>query len=247
MNYVKIPNLPQNEVTAVIVGSDLSNESEYTLNRMGIACIKAPYHQKLYDAVASHADMLIFHTGSDKFICEPEMKDYFERNICSSNICSGSAIQSKYPYDIAYNAARVGNFLICNRGYTDSKIIDCSIQKELDIINVRQGYAKCNVCVLDEKSIITSDAGIAAAVTSYGISVLFTDDCCVRLKGLNNGFLGGASGKLAPDKLAVNGNIKLHKNCDEIIKFAAKRGIEIISLNNDCIADLGSILPILEK
>ena len=41
--------------------------------------------------------------------------------------------------------------------------------------------------------------------------------------------------------------MKYHKNIDEITKFAYKYNVEIISLNNEQIDDIGSILPILEK
>lgn len=246
-NYIETPNLPQNSVDTVIISGELSERCEYRLNEFGVSCIRTARNAALYDAVAYHADMVMYHAGGSKIICEPEF-------ICAVygltpilNICSGNRLSDKYPYDIAYNAARVGNYLICNKRYTHQQIIKDCTDKGITIINVKQGYAKCNVCIIDENSIITSDNGIALAAKSYGLDVLLTDDNDISLKGLNHGFFGGASGKIAPDKLAVNGNIKYHKNHKEIMKFANTRGIEIISLSDNMIEDIGSILPLYEK
>lgn len=240
MKYVSIPNLPQGEAAAVIVSGEISSESEYVLNSSGIQTIKTSAHQLLYDAVKFHPDMVIHHIGNENFIGENE-------TISALNVCLGDKIQGIYPYDVLYNAARVGNYLICNRQYTEEKIIEHCHSKNIEIINVKQGYAKCNVCVVSDNAIITSDVGIARAANKHGIDVLFVDDCNVKLKGFAHGFLGGATGKISADKLAVNGNITHHKNCSEITKFANKYNVEIVSLNNGDIEDIGSILPILEK
>ena len=53
-------------------------------------------------------------------------------------------IDSKYPYDVWYNATTLKDYVICNKAYTDKTILD-SHNKE--IINVKQGYSKCNICI----------------------------------------------------------------------------------------------------
>ena len=245
--YILTPNLPKNTVNTVILSGEISPESEYILNEYGICCIKTPQNAALYNSVAYHADMVMHHIGGSVIICEPSFCKCLEALTPIPNVRLGNKISEKYPLDIAYNAARVGKYLICNEKYTQGQIIQYCRNNGITIINVKQGYAKCSVCIIDEHSIITSDAGIAAAVKRYDIDVLFTDDCGVKLKGLNHGFFGGATGKISPDKLAVNGNIKYHKCCNEIKAFAGKRGVEIVSLNTNDIEDIGSILPILEK
>lgn len=246
-HFVAVPNLPKRQVDTVAVSGELTQESEYALNKHGISCVKTPRCAELYDAVAYHADMVMCHAGNDMIICEPVFAKYLEELNPIPNICLGNRLNKKYPLDIAYNAARVGDYLICNEKYTQDQIIEHSRKQGITIINVNQGYAKCNVCIIDERSIITSDAGIASSAKSYGIDVLFIDDSDVRLKGFSHGFFGGATGKIAPDKLAVNGNIKRHKFGDEIQSFTKKHDVEIISLNNGLIEDIGSILPIFEK
>jgi 2-hydroxy-3-keto-5-methylthiopentenyl-1-phosphate phosphatase len=44
--------------------------------------------------------------------------------------------------------------------------------------------------------------------------------------------------------LAVNGNIKLHPDFEKIIEFCKKYDVEVVSLNNGEIVDVGSIIPV---
>ncbi|MBS7298416.1 MAG: hypothetical protein KIG65_04980 [Eubacteriales bacterium] len=247
MKFLETPNLPKNKVTAVIVSCNINPESEYTLNEFGIEVVKIKPNSKLYNAVKTHPDMQIYYCGRGEFICNNEAINSIEGYIPPKNICSGNELSIKYPYDIAYNAARVGGYLICNREYTDKNILLDAENKGLEIINVKQGYAKCNICILSDKAIITSDFGIQTALANFPIDVLLVEDNTVSLKDFSHGFIGGSTGKISEDKLAVNGNIKLHKYSKEIITFARKYNVEIVSLNNEYIEDIGSILPILEK
>ncbi|MBQ7794759.1 MAG: hypothetical protein IJ366_09630, partial [Clostridia bacterium] len=233
MKFVSIPNLPENDVAVVIASGEISPESEYTLNSYGITVCKTRPHEKLYNAVKFHPDMVFHHMGDNFAVAELSMSAFFSGIIPSLNICSGNSIKEQYPYDIAYNSARVGQYLICNRAYTDQIIIKNAQENGLDIIDVKQGYAKCNICPIAENAIITSDYGIKSALGKFPIDVLLVNDDSVLLKGFAHGFFGGATGKISCDKLAVNGNIRLHKNADEIIEFAKKYSIEIISLNNN--------------
>lgn len=246
MKYVTRPNLPENDVTTAIVSGEISKECENTLNMLGVCVIKTKPHPKLYNAVKQHPDMIIHHLGDNNICIEPTAM-YAANSLPNANVCSGKSIGREYPYDISYNAARVGGYLICNRRFTESIILENAIKSGVEIIDVKQGYAKCNICVISENAIITSDKGIAEALRNISIDVLFIDDSAVKLKNFSHGFFGGATGKIAPDKIVVNGNIKFHKSGDEIMDFTKKYGIEIISLNDNQIEDIGSILPILEK
>ncbi len=247
MRYLKNPNLPESEVTKAIVSSEISKESECTLNSFGVELVKIPKSDKLYDAIKSHPDIRLCHLGNSNIVAEPDIKELIEQNFPSTNICTGNMISGIYPGDIAYNTAIMGEFVICNKHYTDENILKYAKERRMTVIDVRQGYAKCNMAIIDKNAVITSDKGIYDALNFFPIDVLITEDNSIKLKNLNHGFLGGASGKIAPDKLLINGNINYHKNKDEIIKFASKYNVEIISLNKGQIEDIGSILPILEK
>ena len=247
MSYLKIPNLPDGEVTDVFVSCDISEQSLETLTKFGVNAVKIPQHNLLYDTVKSHPDMQVYHIGGNRILCEENVKNSVAELFPLMNICSGDRVGNSYPEDVAYNAARVGNYIICNKAFIASEIIEDAEKDGLEIIDVKQGYAKCNICIITENAVITSDKGVLSALGNFPIDVLFVDDSAVKLRNFSHGFLGGATGKISKDKLAVNGNIKLHKNCDEIIGFAKEHSVEIISLNTGFIEDIGSILPILTK
>lgn len=247
MNYVKIPNLPNNDVSTVFVSEDIGKEAEFSLNSYGIKTVKISPHPKLYNAVKTHPDMQLCHLGGNNIVCDGEVLNRISEISPIPNICLGSGLAENYPYDIRYNAARVGGYLICNKAYTEQIILDKAAADGVAVIDVRQGYAKCNICILTENAVITSDTGIKNTLEKYPVEVLLIEDSSVVLKDFNHGFLGGATGKISEDKLAVNGNIKYHKNGKEIINFAYKHNVEIVSLNNQNIEDIGSIIPILEK
>lgn len=66
------------------------------------------------------------------------------------------ALLDKYPRDVLYNAAAVGDYIICSK-YTSEDLIKASGMKP---IFVPQGYVKCNMVVVDDKHVITEDEGI---------------------------------------------------------------------------------------
>ena len=73
---------------------------------------------------------------------------------------------SAYPKDCALNACVVGKHLLCNPDVTAREVLSRFGNKR--VIGFRQGYARRSVCVVDENSIITADAGIAAARLKAG-------------------------------------------------------------------------------
>ena len=239
-NYIKIPNLPEEKVNAVLVDFRICKDSIKTLNSLGIKVYTTKSTNSLYDAISGHPDVVFHHLGDKKFVVSPENADYFSSIPEIEIIVGESILSSKYPDDIAYNAARVGNFLIHNFKYTDKMILNHS--EHLTKINVNQGYSKCSICVVDENAIITSDMGIAKKCDLHGIDVLFVNDENIKLPGVSHGFFGGATGKISKNILAVNGDINYHKNHKEIIKFLDKYNIKIATLNPGIIEDIGTII-----
>ena len=151
-NYIKIPNLPTKNVTSVLIDYRTNIKSIKKLNELGIKVYKTTRTNSLYDAVLGHPDMVIHHLLGNKFIISPENVDYFN-NIPGIEIFAGrSTLKSSYPEDIAYNAARVGNYLIHNFRYTDKLLLEKT--EELIKIDVKQGYSKCSVCVINNNAIM---------------------------------------------------------------------------------------------
>ena len=89
---------------------------------------------------------------------------------------------------------------------------------------------------------ITADKNISNTAIKNNIDVLLIENKGIILKGYNEGFIGGATGLIENNLLAVNGNIKLHKDYIRIKQFCREYGVDIVSLSDEPICDIGSII-----
>ncbi len=228
----------------IIADCRADDETIKALEKTGAAAIPTVKLDCLYDAVASHADMQIHYLGDNRFICAPEAYEHYKKLLPSGfTLIKGSAdLTSKYPYDIAYNAAALNDYLICNSRYTATEILSEYKSMSKKILNVNQGYSKCNICVLKGNAIITSDNGIFKASSENGIDVLKIRKGFIKLKNLSYGFIGGAAGLTADNILAVNGDINTHPDADIIKEFCKKHGTKLICLKKGILEDIGSII-----
>jgi hypothetical protein len=247
MNFVISPNLPRGRVEVAIV-SGLAREVTAALEKRGIAVIEVKACRNLAEPVASHADLLFHHLGGSRIAANPDEEAAQRLRTLGFEITlTEKVIASPYPADIGLDAARVGNRLICSTQYTDQVLLDDCVRKGIEIIAVKQGYAKCSVCIVDERSIIIADAGIAAAAESSGLAVLRIREGYINLPGLNHGFIGGCCGKLALDLMAFTGDITAHPDYESIRVFLEARGVGIEQLCDGPLTDIGGILPLMES
>jgi len=150
--------------------------------------------------------------------------------------------QTPYPRDVPYNAVCTGKYFIHYLGATDSELLQKAKEMDMVLIDVRQGYTKCNTVVVDEKSLITSDKGIFDALARYlDIDCLFIQPGYVSLPGYPTGFLGGASGRVG-NRIIFHGNLKDHPNCTNIIKFIEAKELEVVWFKQFPLTDIGSII-----
>ena len=181
---------------------------------------------RVHPAVDTHPDIYMC-----KFGAEPDDK-VFHGDI--------SELGFKYPDDVRFNAACVGKFFIHNLKYTSNELLaktNC-----FHMVDIKQGYAKCNIVAVDNHSIVTSDDGICRALEKVdGIEVLKVQKGFVKLEGFEYGFLGGASGRVG-NELVFNGNLENHPDFHRIQEFAASRGIEIRYFREYELEDIGSII-----
>lgn len=127
-----------------------------------------------------------------------------------------------YPADVAFNAACTGRFFIHNLSATNEKLLLAAKEMGMTLIDVRQGYTKCSVVVVDETSIITYDEGIIAACSKYPeISVLRVAPGFVRLDGYDTGFIGGASGRVGRE-IIFHGDLFGHPDFSAIGRLHRK-------------------------
>lgn len=243
--FLEKQNLPQNRVTKVLVDYRISPKSENTLIKQGIEVIKTLRHNFLYESVCGHPDMQLHHLGGDVFVCDRFVFDYYKKILPNAFLINGSTkISSEYPFDVAYNGVAFGNIFFHNLKFTERNIYEYYKRHGVKLINVKQGYTKCSVCVLSERAIITSDRIIAKTATENGIDALYFDSSEIILQGMSNGFVGGICGMIDKNLLAVNGNIALLKNGVDFSSFCNKHKIEILSLNDNIPVDIGSIIPL---
>lgn len=215
------------------------------LEKLNFSVIKTPQLTTLYTTICGHSDIMVFKAQNDEIIVEPTVFKYFSNKLTNIEVVAGNTIlNEKYPFDIAYNAALVGKKLICNEQFTDDKILDFANRNDIKIVNTKQGYAKCSICIISDEAIITSDKNIQIAAEKNKIDVLMVDDTSIKLNGFEHGFIGGATGLISKNILAVNGDINYHKDCNRIVDFCKSYGIEVISLNNEQIDDIGSIITL---
>lgn len=229
----------------VIVDCRADNETVYNLEKAGMQIIPTVKINGLYDAVATHADMQIQYIGNNIFVCAPEVYHHYIKLLPKNiRLIKGSkSIGHEYPYDIAYNAAFLKDFIICNSRYTAPEILSEYASSAKKILNVKQGYSKCNICIVNGNAVITSDRGIKNRM--YNISnagVLLIEQGFINLRGMPYGFIGGATGLIKTNLLAVNGDINTHPDSKRIKSFCKMYSVELLQLKSGMLSDIGSII-----
>ena len=228
----------------IIVDCRADNRTVYSLENAGFAVIPTIKMNCLYDAIATHADIQIHYLGNNRFICAPEAFVHYKNRLpCGFElICGSEKLSAKYPYDIAYNVAVLKDYVICNSAYTATEILSEYKSMSKEILSVRQGYSKCSICIVNGRSIITSDKGIAAQASANGIDVLEIKPEHIKLRNLDYGFIGGATGLVKENVLAVNGDINTHPDAERIKEFCKKHNVQLFPLKDGILEDIGTII-----
>ncbi|MBR7082213.1 MAG: hypothetical protein IKI49_05895, partial [Oscillospiraceae bacterium] len=124
---------------------------------------------------------------------------------------------------------------------TSPKILKYAQNAGLELINVRQGYTRCSCVVVDDSALITSDSGVAAALSGRrDLEVLKIREGFVALDGFEYGFLGGASGRIGRDVI-FNGDLSDHPDGEIIRDFIESRGLAVRTFPWR-LRDIGSII-----
>ena len=147
--------------------------------------------------------MQIFHAGSGKVICEPNLHEYYVSRLAPLGIeviAGKTHLCSNYPYDIAYNIARVSNYALHKTSHTDGNILRLLSEEGIRIINVAQGYTKCAVCIVGENAVVTSDL-VCQSLKSLDVEVLVIEKGDIKLEGMEYGFIEEPAALSAQDCL----------------------------------------------
>mgnify|MGYP001609481906 FL=1 len=223
-----------------IIDPRMPARAKKRLKQMGYYVREAPLHPKLAGPVKGHPDMMLF-SFAKKVIYEPHLEKIAGLLRDNGYVCvKGEKIESKnYPKDIIYDACSVGKSIIRYAGKIEKNIENLKAK----FIRVKQGYVKCSVVPVDEKSIITSDKGIndKFCVGNRHACSLRVKPGNIKLPGYGTGFIGGASG-VHKDRVFFIGSLKNHPDSHAIRDFIEKRGKKIVELYDGPLYDAGSIL-----
>lgn len=212
------------------------------LERLGYEVVPTMPIAALYEEVRGHADMQL-HIVNGKAVCAPEVYGYYKERLDIPVICGSVSIGGKYPYDIAYNTCLIGKFAVCMSSHTAPEILAEHKAAGHEIIDAKQGYVKCSVCVVNDTSAITADSGMYRLLVQHGLNVLRIEPGDIELYGMS-GFIGGASGLLEDGLLAFNGDIRTHRSCGRILEFCKNAGVKPVCVGTGRLFDIGTIIRI---
>lgn len=239
-----IPNLPQDNAKIVAMSTN-NKELVNRVEELGIKVLSSENLSKLLIFEQYHTDLQFLHYNKDTVFVLKEctslkenLKKYFPNVIeISKNI------DKDYPNNVMLNCVVLNDKLICNTKTIADEVLQMAIKDNLKIINVNQGYTKCSTCIVNENAIITSDKSIYKSCRNE-MDVLLIRQGYIELTETDYGFIGGSSFKYNRNTLVFTGNIKLHPDYENIKSFAQNHNVELFSLTENAIIDIGSIIPI---
>jgi len=229
---------------AVIIDKRADKSILNKLTELNVQFYKSTSIDFLYEPVDTHPDMQIHFIDKKTAVCAPCVYEYY-KSVLPENITlikGYSDPERTYPGDCTYNITKIGKNIIGNLPYIDKKITKLYSDLGYEFIHVKQGYTKCNLCIVDSNSVITEDDGLFKTLTALGIDVLKISSGEVLLKNFKNGFIGGASGFLSESTIGFLGSLTQHSDYGKIKSFITDRNINVQELSQNKLNDYGSLL-----
>ena len=245
MSIIERANLPQKRVSAAVVGK-CEKAIVNALLSLEIELLFSEENLNIDPAIKSHADVSVLYLGGGKIVLDKSQIVLGEAlKNRGFDVCFASKdISGEYPGDCRLNLALAGKRIF---GRLD--IADESIEKLKDMkrIDVRQGYAKCSVCIVNENALITDDISIFKAARREGMRALLCEKGDVALAGHSYGFIGGAAALIEKNHLLFFGDITRHRSYEKIHDFLKNESCRFSYLKDFPLTDIGGIVPIEEK
>ncbi len=194
----------------------------------------------VYPGIAAHPDIFFCQLGKS-LICSPMIPNRWRERLLQHQVdlIDGSrAPGNSYPSSARYNAVITNDLFVHNNSISDEVLTALAADKTL--VNVNQGYTRCNLFPLTNSVFITSDRGIEKVLLKHGKTVVFINPVQVVLPGHKHGFIGGCFGK-DDHQLVFCGSLDALAVGDLIRQHAEVAGLRIISLFDGPPTDTGSI------
>lgn len=244
--FLESPNIPNGKATTVFAYID-DIALKKTFDELSIKVVNVIKNALLDTPVSRHADILVNYIGNDTFFIDKnqtELCNFIKNNDGKTVIIEN--IKSPYPDDCFLNFADIGDYIICNKSILTKEIVDLLPNKT--IINVKQGYSKCSVCIVKHNTIITDDISVYNAISQYdNIKSLLVEKGSITIDKYDYGFIGGCCGLIDKDILLFNGDLSTHTDFDKIKNFLYDNNVNYIDIKGKPLTDIGSIIPITEK
>ena len=177
--------------------------------------------------VESHADLRFCKIGADGPV-----------------LAGGAPPSPAYPDNAAMCAVVTRGFLIHRLDITHPAILRACRERGFREIHVRQGYTRCSCLPVDDRSFITCDPGIGAALSRVPeLSVLPVQAGHVLLPGFDMGFLGGAAGRV-DGEIVFDGDLSAHPDFQRICAFIRERGLTPRYFPDHKLTDIGSVIQL---
>ena len=225
-------------MTYVLVAENFPEKAAEKLKKYG-EVIRTKANKNVLKGLDTHPDILVHPLSSGDLVVYRDNIEYYKEIFKDKNVIpSSSKLSAKYPGDIHLNAFAFKKIFIHNLKHTDQAILDYYKNRGYELVNIKQGYAKCS-CLVTEDFVITSDGGIYETLKDL-IPIYKIDHEQIKLQNLNYGFIGGASGVLGK-KIFFTGDFSHHSSHEEILKIINKYDYELEILSKDPIEDFGSI------
>lgn len=224
----------------IIIDRRLPEKARQSLSRYG-ELVGLATEGITYDSISGHPD-IFFCQNSNELITAPNLPKHFTELLRSKGVClttGTNPVGKMYPATARYNGVLSEGNLIHHLALTDPVILSqVEPQKR---IHVSQGYCRCNLLLLKDRSFITSDTGIYQTLAGKGYHGLFIDPSGILLPGFSHGFIGGTCGTCSNQVFFI-GSLHCHKQGNDIRTFLQDLECEIAELYDGPLFDGGGIM-----
>lgn len=227
-----------------IISPDASAAIRRNLEKLDLEPMEIPRCPSVERPLSGHPDIQIFIHEKNVF-CHHEIEMSFLKRIekYAQVIICESRLSEPYPLNIPFNIACTGSIAFHRRSHTDSRIAEYLALRDIPLVNVSQGFAKCATLIVNDNHIITADRSIHRMAEANNITSLLIESGDIELPGYQYGFIGGATGTLK-DAILFTGKIGRHRDYRRICEGIEQSGKRIIYLSEEDAVDLGTIFVI---
>ncbi len=227
-----------------LIGKRYEPELAQSLARQGIEAFWLPDNNDVDPRLAGHADLSVF-VSDGHVVAAKGIYPYIVNFLTNRGYMVTEAQREQgpdYPRDAGLCVCATGEYTIYDPAAVDPAVLPLLCGKP---VHVNQGYARCAAAIVDDHSIITSDAGVSRAAKNAGMDVLLIEPGHIDLDGYDYGFIGGASFKINSNTVAFTGNLDGHPDEGRITDFLAAHGQKALFLTDRPIFDIGGsiVLP----